>query len=54
MEKLLTLFPPGERVSAWKMREKWLNQYLVDPDIQIIRFKHEIVNWWSTGQVVIE
>jgi hypothetical protein len=54
MEKLLTLFPPGERVSAWKMREKWLNQYLVDPDIQIIRFKHKIVNWWSTGQVVIE
>lgn len=52
MQKLLTMFPPGERVSAWKMREKWLNQYFTDPEIQIIRFKHETVKWWPLAEEI--
>jgi len=47
MEKLLTMFPLGKAVSGWKMTKKWIDRYIADPEIQIIRFEHKTLRWWE-------
>jgi Holliday junction resolvase-like predicted endonuclease len=47
MEKLLAMFPPGTRASAWKMSPQWINRYLADPEIRHVRFRYETLQWWE-------
>jgi len=47
MEKLRTMFPPGEAVSAWKMTKTWIDKYTADPEIQVVQFKYNTLRWWA-------
>jgi hypothetical protein len=46
MEHLLKIHPMAQTSSGWKMTEKWLNQYIEDPKIKVIKFTHETLSWW--------
>jgi Holliday junction resolvase-like predicted endonuclease len=46
MEHLLDLYPRGERVAGWKMRERSLGAYANDPDIMAFELSTKTTNWW--------
>jgi Holliday junction resolvase-like predicted endonuclease len=46
-DKLLNMYPMGKTISAWKMGDNYLDQYKLDKDIMIIKFKYETLNWWT-------
>jgi len=48
-EKLLKMFPRGERVIAWKMTKKHIEKYKTDKAIKIIELNYDVINWWSRG-----
>lgn len=45
-DKLLSIFPRGEQVIAWKMTKKYIENYKSDKDIKIIELNYNILNWW--------
>ncbi len=47
---LLQLFPPGNRVSGWKMSKKWIARYKNDKRIIKLEFDYHINNWWRNGE----
>lgn len=46
-EKLLKYFPMGNKVSGWKMSQKWISEYNKDNEIIKIEFSYETKNWWT-------
>ena len=44
---LLELSPMRKRVSNWKMTKKWLEKYEGNKNIIHVKFKYEILNWWT-------
>jgi len=46
-EKLLNYFPMGNKVSGWKMSQKWISKYNKDNEIIKIEFNYETKNWWT-------
>lgn len=46
-EKLLYYFPMGNKVSGWKMSQKWISEYNKDNDIIKFEFSYETKNWWT-------
>jgi Holliday junction resolvase-like predicted endonuclease len=46
MEHLLQLFPIRKTTSAWKMTDKYIENYMKDPKIQKVIFKHKTIKWW--------
>jgi Holliday junction resolvase-like predicted endonuclease len=46
MSHLLQLAPKGKRVSAWKMGQKYLEQYEKDPEIKSFKFETKTNRWW--------
>ncbi len=46
-EKLLSIFPMGKSVSAWKMREKNIDDYKKDKDVILFKFEYKTLNWWK-------
>ena len=46
MEKLERLFPRRKTSSGWKMTEKYLSEYLKDPEICSVKFNYETIRWW--------
>jgi hypothetical protein len=47
MDHLLTMFPRGKTVAAWKMTGPYIEKYAVDPLIQTFEFHTETIKWWS-------
>lgn len=45
-DKILSLFPKGNRVIAWKMTKKHIDNYKKDKEIKIIELDYTIKNWW--------
>jgi len=45
-EKLLSYFPMGQGVIAWKMTKSWINKYNLDNEIIKIDFNYLTKNWW--------
>ena len=48
MKHLLELFPQREKMSAWKMSEKHISQYLQDKEIMTFQFDYKNHNWWQS------
>jgi hypothetical protein len=48
MKHLLKLFPVKKRALYWKMGKKYIKSYLNNPNIRVVRFKHETLRWWKT------
>ena len=46
LSKLLTLFPKGQRVCAWKMTKRHVENYYKDPEIKIFEFAYKAHSWW--------
>jgi hypothetical protein len=46
-DKLLRMFPRGERVIAWKMTKKHVYSYKADDEIKIIELNYDVINWWK-------
>jgi len=47
MKKLLSLFPKGNKVCAWKMNKKHIEEYYKDSEIRIVEFDYKIYSWWK-------
>jgi len=45
-EKMLSMFPKGKRVIAWKMTKKHIQKYMNDKDIKSMIFHYKYLNWW--------
>jgi hypothetical protein len=45
---LISLHPPGDKVMAWAMGEKWTARYAVDPLIMTFTFNTKTGNWWPS------
>ncbi len=46
-KRLLEYFPIGKTATGWYMTKKHRERYLKDPEIIIVNFKHNILNWWK-------
>lgn len=46
-DKLLSYFPMGQGVIAWKMTKAWIDKYNVDNEIIKIDFQYKTKNWWQ-------
>jgi hypothetical protein len=46
MPKLLTIFPPTDWASYWKMSKTFLESYEMDPEIIMFELKSQIIHWW--------
>lgn len=46
-EKLLEMFPKGDKVCAWKMNQKHVNEYYNNEDIKIFEFNYKTHRWWN-------
>jgi hypothetical protein len=50
MSRLLTLCPPRDRGSYWKMSPGFLKQCANDSEIRIFEFQTRTSNWWEPAQ----
>jgi hypothetical protein len=51
--KLLSMFPMGKTLSAWKMGAQYVDTYKNDKEIVIFQFKYETLSWWPTSNVKV-
>lgn len=47
LNHMLKMFPKGERVIAWKMTNKHIEEYKADNNIKIIELNYDVLNWWK-------
>ncbi len=47
MKELLKLHPARNRVSAWTMGKKKVEEYYQNPNIKIFEFEHKTHSWWN-------
>lgn len=47
ISKLRKLFPNSKNVYAWRMTEKYLQQYYSDPEIKIFELSTKTHSWWA-------
>ena len=54
MKELLKIHPAKNRVSAWTMGKKRIQEYYDNPQIKIFEFKHKTSRWWEIKEISVE
>ena len=50
MQHLLSLFPKGKTSAGWKMKDMYLKQYQLDPNIMCFEFRTNTISWWMPNK----